>query len=175
MENALGREARGAARGRRGDRGRDAVRRRGARCFFAGRVVEGLADDLAIDRLAAWRHELAGPLTEAYFNLHDKAQLAAIAAELGVHVDGSKPKSTLVSQLMASSQTKRKLPAELVGKKKSNRAARAERKAAMRGCKKPARFRHRESIAPLEGCHTPASSRASGARRASAARTAADG
>ena len=95
----------------------------GQECFFAGRVVEGLADDLAIDRLAAWRHELAGPLTEAYFNLHDKAQLAAIAAELGVHVDGSKPKSTLVSQLMASSQTKRKLPAELVGKKKSNRGA----------------------------------------------------
>lgn len=44
--------------------------------------VEAIAKHLGIDLSSAWGIEQAGPLSEAYWNLHTKDQLAALAQEL---------------------------------------------------------------------------------------------
>lgn len=59
-----------------------------------------LAEYLGIDRTEAWREEQAGPLSEAYWNLHDKQQLVALAGELGVEAGADDKKSDLVALLM---------------------------------------------------------------------------
>jgi hypothetical protein len=63
-----------------------------AACFWAGKdgpvrsvsagEVEAIAKHLGIDLGSAWGIEQAGPLSEAYWNLHTKEQLAALAQEL---------------------------------------------------------------------------------------------
>jgi ParB/RepB/Spo0J family partition protein len=85
----------------------------GPSTMFPDGGVPALAAHLEIDTLAAWREDLAGPLSQAYFELHTKEQLAGLGRELGVHVDEAKPKGVIVKQLLASPATKRKLPAEL--------------------------------------------------------------
>lgn len=77
-------------------------------------VVAGAAEALQIDLAAAWRADKCGLLTEAYFALHTKEQLTALASELGVYLDPGKPKSTLVQILCGSSEAKT-IPAELAG------------------------------------------------------------
>lgn len=69
-----------------------------------------LADYLGIDRVQAWLEEQAGPLSGAYWNLHDKQQLVALAGELGVEAAGSVKKADLVARLMGASV---EMPAEL--------------------------------------------------------------
>ena len=44
--------------------------------------VERLAGELAIDLETEWLNDQAGPMSEAYWNLHNKEQLAALAKEL---------------------------------------------------------------------------------------------
>jgi ParB family chromosome partitioning protein len=62
--------------------------------------LELLATYLGIVRPAEWREDQAGPLSEAYWTLHSKDQLVAMAAELGVEVDASAKKSDLVAAFM---------------------------------------------------------------------------
>ena len=69
-----------------------------------------LADYLGIDRVQAWLEEQAGPLSEAYWNLHDKQQLVALAGELGVEANASDKKADLVARLLDAYV---QLPAEL--------------------------------------------------------------
>lgn len=63
--------------------------------------LEKLVTYLVIDRKAEWQEDQAGPLSEAYWNLHSKDQLVALAAELGVEVEASAKKSDLVAAFMA--------------------------------------------------------------------------
>lgn len=74
--------------------------------------VEAVAAWYAIDLDARWKDEQCGPLSEAFWNLFDKEQLAA-----GVKRDGQTPAGTkklLVEQLLDADI---ELPAELAGKK----------------------------------------------------------
>ena len=63
--------------------------------------LERLVTYLVIDRKAEWREDQAGPLSEAYWNLHSKDQLLALAKELGVEVEASAKKGDLVAAFMA--------------------------------------------------------------------------
>lgn len=51
---------------------------------FNSGEVEALAVAAGIDLAAAWKKEMAGPLTRAYFHLHGKDQLVTFAGELGI-------------------------------------------------------------------------------------------
>jgi|GEM_PF-605649 len=96
------------------------------------KLVESIAADLEVDLAAAWRHELAGPLTEGYFNLHTKEQLVELGGELNVFLGDASSKSVMVKRLMGAIETKQTLPAEIGGKKSNHKAAsaaRAKRKA----------------------------------------------
>jgi ParB/RepB/Spo0J family partition protein len=78
------------------------------------RGPEAILTALGMDLAAVWREELAGPaFTADYFTLHDKPQLIALAAELDVMIDASKPKETIIRQLIMNPKTKERLPAEL--------------------------------------------------------------
>ena len=82
--------------------------------LLPGYVIEGAAEDLRIDLATEWasRRMFAGPLTESYFNLHSKEQLADLGQEWGVFVDAGKPKATIIAQLLAGAAG-RSLPREL--------------------------------------------------------------
>jgi ParB family chromosome partitioning protein len=62
--------------------------------------VRQLADYLAINSLRSWEAEQGGEfLTEDYWSLHTKDQLAALAKELRVEVDSAGPKAAMVEAL----------------------------------------------------------------------------
>jgi hypothetical protein len=73
--------------------------------------VERLAKDLNVILFAAWRQDMAGPLSQDYFELHNKEQLVALGKELDVYLEPSKPKSVMVSLLMSKKPTR--LPKEI--------------------------------------------------------------
>jgi ParB/RepB/Spo0J family partition protein len=78
---------------------------------FSDEAVEVLAEASAIDLDKAWETELAGPLTEAFFNLHSRGQLEALAHELGVaSVAGQVTKPGIISALLTDEFTKNGLP-----------------------------------------------------------------
>lgn len=83
--------------------------------MFPSDRVEALAQDLKVEPAKVWRNELAGPLSEAYFQLHTKDQLQELADELGVYVEAGKGKEAMVKRLLNSGETKKKLPKELAG------------------------------------------------------------
>lgn len=56
---------------------------------------------LVIERKAEWRADQAGPLSEAYWNLHSKDQLVDLAKELAVEVEQPAKKGDLVAAFMA--------------------------------------------------------------------------
>ncbi len=72
-----------------------------AGCFFDEKTgpvklvpaedVEQIVKDLEINLENAWPAEQAGPLSEAYWNLHTKPQLVALSRELGKQVKGELP------------------------------------------------------------------------------------
>jgi ParB family chromosome partitioning protein len=74
-------------------------------------VVEGLAADLGVDIGAAWDAEKLGPLTERYFSLRTKDELAVLGKELGVYLEDGKSKDVMISRL--TSKQPCKLPREL--------------------------------------------------------------
>ncbi len=76
--------------------------------------VEAVAGHLGIDFAARWREEQAGPLSEAFWNLHNKDQLVKLGSELGAPVSGAK--AAMVRTLLECEELP--LPKELVGKKK---------------------------------------------------------
>jgi len=87
----------------------DAVTRAVAALFWDGdapchllpnRDIEAVAKDLRLDLTTEWLNDQAGPLSEAYWNLHTKDQLVAIAAELKVTLKGT-TKSAMVAELLA--------------------------------------------------------------------------
>jgi ParB/RepB/Spo0J family partition protein len=79
----------------------DDHREDGAACqWVAPRDVEAIAEHLELDLVEIWRADRAGPLTEAYWELHTKDQLVELGQELKVTVDPSKPKSVAVKSFM---------------------------------------------------------------------------
>jgi hypothetical protein len=81
------------------------------------RVVAMIADELSIDVADWWQEELAGPLTEAYFELHTKDQLGELSRELRAVVrEGGK--AEMVRMLITSPETRKRLPRELAKGKK---------------------------------------------------------
>lgn len=97
--------------------------KKGPAGYVDGDLNDQLAEALGVKPDEFWQRELAGPLTDAFFALHSKEQLIELAGELGVHVDGSKGKETIVKQLKASAATKKKLPAVLAGGKPAAKSA----------------------------------------------------
>jgi ParB family chromosome partitioning protein len=87
----------------------------GPRTVFPDDDVAALAGELGIDLAREWQKNLAGPLTEGFFELHTKEQLEALGKELGVYIDGAKSKGWMVKQLMAAAETESRLPKELGG------------------------------------------------------------
>jgi len=61
-----------------------------------------LMKEFSIDEKAAWKSEKLGPYTQRYYELHTTDQLTALAAELGVHLESSKPKAIKVQILMGA-------------------------------------------------------------------------
>lgn len=55
--------------------------------LVAPHFITALADRMSIDLVEAWRADKAGPLTEAFFQLHNSQQLARLGKELGVYLD----------------------------------------------------------------------------------------
>lgn len=83
--------------------------------------LEPLATYLAIDQTGAWRLDQAGPLSAAYWNLHNKEQLLELAKELGVEVEAAAKKTTLVDAFMARNDVEVEplaMPAEITSIKK---------------------------------------------------------
>jgi ParB/RepB/Spo0J family partition protein len=75
-----------------------------------GDAVEALAGFARVDLVKEWRSNLAGDLTQAFFNRHDKAALVTMADAFGVDVRGDGPKSEIIDCLITQSNTKRHLP-----------------------------------------------------------------
>lgn len=63
--------------------------------------VEAVAEHLGIDQEDCWRDEQAGPLSEAYWNLHTKEQLQELAAELKVELPTNCKKAEAVQAFLA--------------------------------------------------------------------------
>jgi hypothetical protein len=86
-------------------------------------VVCGLAELLKVDLAAIWKKDRAGPLTERYFELHSKEQLAELAQEWDVFIDPNKPKSSIITILSATSHDRHlPLPKELAPPAKAKAA-----------------------------------------------------
>jgi hypothetical protein len=87
------------------------------RNIFGRETLEPLAVAAGLDLETEWSKNMAGPLTPAYFNLHNKEQLIALADELGINeLDACTParsKSELVNILMHSGCTLEMMPAEI--------------------------------------------------------------
>jgi ParB/RepB/Spo0J family partition protein len=103
---------------------------------FPADVIEPTIEDLEIKPADEWMSELAGPLTDAYFDLHTKDQLDELALdwEIDTAADAwTKPKkSERIELLRASSVIRAKLPAEL-------RPPEAAKKRAAKGAKRKAK------------------------------------
>ena len=69
--------------------------------------LEALGVAAGLDLAAAWSQELAGPLSEAFFNLHNKEQLIGLADELSIgeldQCTAAQPKARLVEILRIAS------------------------------------------------------------------------
>jgi len=64
--------------------------------------IETVFDFLGLDLERAWLNDQAGPLSDAYWNLHDKQQLADLSEELlGERPPATAKKSTMVAALLA--------------------------------------------------------------------------
>ncbi len=79
--------------------------------------LAAIAATLDVDHQAAWRKEQAGPLTEEYWNIHTKDQLAELGEEVGVYIAAEQAKSVAV-KLLSSPGRAVPLPRELGGKKR---------------------------------------------------------
>jgi hypothetical protein len=75
-------------------------------------VIQALLQDLDVELAEAWSAELAGPLTDDFFKLHDKPRLVGLGVEWGLHVIPSKSKEAMIKQLRASGR--KPLPSCLV-------------------------------------------------------------
>ncbi len=75
------------------------TRSRTPRPVIPAKEVELLAGELSVDLAAAWQAEKCGPLTERYFELHNKGQLAELAKTAGVHVEENQPKPVMIKLL----------------------------------------------------------------------------
>ncbi len=64
-------------------------------------TVEAVAGHLAVDLEAAWRRDQAGPLSEAFWNLHNLPQLAALGKELQVEITPSMKKAQAVARFLS--------------------------------------------------------------------------
>jgi hypothetical protein len=73
--------------------------------------LEPLATYLVIARSVEWNEDQAGPLSEAYWNLHSKEQLQELAVELGVDISGAVKKSAMVAVFLNAKPLT--MPAEL--------------------------------------------------------------
>jgi ParB/RepB/Spo0J family partition protein len=88
--------------------------------------VDAIFLHLGLSMVTAWLSDQAGPLSEAYWNLHTKDQLAAIAAELRVTLTGG-TKAAMVAELLATRPAPDavdcgpKLPTELAKAKRPTR------------------------------------------------------
>lgn len=78
--------------------------------------VEAIADFLCIDLARAWKAEQAGPLSEAYWNLHTKDQLAnlidSLGVELSAYIKPGRSKAGIAEALLESG--KLPLPKEIL-------------------------------------------------------------
>lgn len=63
--------------------------------------VEAVAEHLGIDLAERWADEQAGPLSEAFWNLHTKEQLQELAAELKVELPAGAKKAEAVQLFLA--------------------------------------------------------------------------
>jgi len=63
--------------------------------------IEQLVAYFAIDLVNAWYDDQAGPLSEGYWNLHTKDQLAGLAEELGVELADGATKADMVRAFLA--------------------------------------------------------------------------
>lgn len=82
----------------------------GAQNLLPVPVIEDMAAEMGIDLAAAWKADMMGPLTERYFGIHSKDQLAALAKELRCTLpDG--PKGEQVAHLIE--QRPARMPQEI--------------------------------------------------------------
>jgi ParB/RepB/Spo0J family partition protein len=63
--------------------------------------VEHVAGFLGIDRELAWTEDQAGPLSEAFWNLHGKEQLHELAKEFKRHMGPAMKKSAMVAEFLS--------------------------------------------------------------------------
>jgi ParB/RepB/Spo0J family partition protein len=68
-------------------------------------LVEMLAEDLKVDLAKAWKEAAGTARAEGFFALHDKTQLAKLAAELKVNVDPEGKRSAMIEALLEAKPT----------------------------------------------------------------------
>ena len=94
----------------------------GPRPCVDAETVQAIARQMGIDLENAWAAEQAGPLSEAYWDLHGKDQLVALGKELGVPITASMKKADAVKRFLAEVPAEEALeagiamPKELRGK-----------------------------------------------------------
>jgi len=97
----------------------------GPRPFIDAATVEDLVRYFGIDLADCWLDEQAGPLSEAFWNLHGKEQLVALGKELDVRITPAMKKSQAVAAFLAEKPAadskeagRLELPKELRGGKR---------------------------------------------------------
>jgi len=117
----------------------------GPRTVFGPDAVEALAEAAAIDLAAQWKQDLAGPLTEAFFNRHSRPQLEHLAVELTAQeATGQVTKRGMVDAIIADPVIRTALPASIkpveakgTKKRKTKKKAAGKKATKAKAAKKP--------------------------------------